>query len=71
VKIALLVVGILIIFIGLIVSGISIRLHLANPRNISFNEAMPAIIGGCCCSSLGLVIGAGGLIWMVVAPKKE
>lgn len=69
-KIALLIIGIIGILIGLAISGVSYGLHLANPRRISFDEAFPGVIGGCCCSSLALVIAVGGLAWMLLAPSK-
>lgn len=68
-KIALLIVGIIGILIGLAITGVSFGLHLANPRNIRFEEALPGIGGGCCCSSLSFVIALGGLVWMLTAPK--
>jgi hypothetical protein len=70
-KIALIVVGVIGILIGLAVSGVTFGLHLSRPRHISMDEALPAIIGGCCCSGVSLPIAAGGVVWMLMAPKTD
>ncbi|MBI2804154.1 MAG: hypothetical protein HYX68_04120 [Planctomycetes bacterium] len=68
-RIALLIIGIAGFLLGLAISGISFGLHLVNRPRISFNEAFPGILGGCCCSSLSLVLGVAGLVWLLMTPK--
>jgi len=70
-KIALIIVGVVGILIGLAVSGIFLGFHLARPRHVSLNEALPGIIGGCCCSGLALPLAIGGVVWMLMAPKTD
>ena len=70
-KLALLIVGILGIVVGLAVTLISLVLHLSSPRHISFDEAFPAMAGGCCCSSVALVIALGGLVWLLLDREKK
>lgn len=70
-KIALIIVGVVGILIGLAIAGVSLGLHLANPRRISFDEAFPGMLGGCCCSGLALPISIGGVAWMLIGKKED
>jgi hypothetical protein len=66
----LLTVGVLIALIFGLVAVVTTVLMATSNGRIDGDEAGPFIGLGCCCSSVGGLLAAGGLIWMLTAPKK-
>ena len=62
----LLILGIVCLVISCGIVLVSILVPIVNGPRADFEEALPFLIGGGCCSSLSLLIVLGGILWLVL-----
>lgn len=67
----LLVIGLVIVVLFGLGTVVTFVLMATSGGKISGEEAGPFIGGGCCCSSFGLVLSLGGLIWWVATRQRK
>jgi predicted cobalt transporter CbtA len=66
----LLIVGIACLVISFGIVLVSILLPIFNAPRIDFEEVLPALIGGGCCSAVSLAIVLVGILWLVLGGRR-
>ena len=66
----LLVTGLVVAAVFGLIAVITLLLMATSNGRIDGEEAGPFIGLGCCCSSVGGLLAAGGVIWMIAGAKK-
>lgn len=66
----LLVIGLIVAALFGLLALITMLLMATSNGRIDAEEAGPFIGVGCCCSSVGGLLAAGGVIWMIAGTKK-
>lgn len=49
---------------------VSILVPIINAPRASFDEAVPFLIGGGCCSAVSLLIVLAGVLWLLVGNRR-
>jgi hypothetical protein len=66
----LLIFGIVCLAISFGIVLVSIMVPIVNAPNADFEEAVPFLIGGGCCSAVSLAIVLSGILWLVVGGRR-
>jgi hypothetical protein len=66
----LLILGIACLVISFGIVLVSILVPIVNAPRADFEEAVPFLIGGGCCSAVSLAIVLGGILWLVLGGRR-
>ena len=66
----LLILGIVGLVISFCIVAVSILVPILNAPRADFEEAVPFLIGGVCCSAVSLGIVLSGILWLVLSGRR-